>query len=297
MAKAKSNDIEIEYETFGDSSSPAVVLIAGLGVQMVGWDIRFCKKMADSGYYVIRFDNRDSGLSTQCNGMSIEEITKKMFSLFVGKPEPVPYSIDDMADDVAGLLDFLKISKAHICGISMGGFIAQTFAINYPKRILTLTSIYSHTGDNLAFQPTQEAAEAMLTPAPCDRRGYIEHMTNLFRLSYGSGLPFDEKFHRDFAANSYDRSFYPDSIARQYLAILTQNNRSSYLKNITTPSLVIHGNDDPLVPLSGGKATAESIPTSKFKIIEGMGHALPNIDNWWSDILNLMLEHQNSHNI
>lgn len=292
MAVAQSNGIEIEYETFGNSSNPAVVLIAGLGVQLIAWDSRFCKKMADNGYYVIRFDNRDSGLSTKCNGMSMQEIMNKMFALFVGKAEPVPYTIDDMADDVACLLDFLTIAKAHVCGISMGGFIAQTFAIKYPERISSLTSVYSHTGENRAFQPTKEAMEAMIAPAPAERNGYIEHMSRFFRLVYGNGLPFDEEFHREMAAASYDRSFYPDGIARQYLAILTQNNRTSYLNNLSVPSLIIHGDDDPLVPLSGGKATAESIPGAELKIVNGMGHAMPNLDNWWSDILDTMLCHQ-----
>ncbi|MBF0572238.1 MAG: alpha/beta hydrolase [Desulfamplus sp.] len=297
MAKAESNGIDIEYETFGEPSSPAILLIAGLGIQLIAWDIEFCKKIADSGYYVIRFDNRDIGLSKKCNGMSMQEIMQKMFALFMGKAEPVPYTIDDMADDAAGLLDFLNIKKAHICGISMGGFIAQTFAIKYPEKTLSLISIYSHSGENRAFQPTKEAMEAMLAPAPVERENYIEHMVKFFRLAHGNGLPFDDEFHRNLAAQSYDRSFYQDGIARQYLAILTQNDRTSALKNLKIPSLIIHGDDDPLVPLSGGQATADAIPQAKLKIIKGMGHAMPNIKNmWWSEVLEEMLRHQNQIN-
>ncbi|MBF0231663.1 MAG: alpha/beta fold hydrolase [Desulfamplus sp.] len=291
MAKARSNGIEIEYEVFGNSSSPALLLIAGLGVQLIGWESNFCRTIADQGFYVIRFDNRDIGLSTKCNGLSMQQITKKMFSLFMGKQEQVPYSIDDMADDAAGLLDFLNISKANVCGISMGGFIAQTLAINHPDRMLSLASVYSHTGDNRSFQPTKEAMEAMLAPAPAHRDGYIEHMTRFFELVHGNGLPFDEPFHRDLAASSYDRAFYSDGIARQYLAILTQKDRTKNLGNLKIPSLVIHGDDDPLVPLSGAEATAQAIPGSEFKLIKGMGHAMPNMNLWWQDILNAMINH------
>ncbi len=293
MSKAKSNGIEIEYETFGKPSSPALLLVAGLGVQLITWNSDFCREIADSGYYVIRFDNRDIGLSTKYSGMSMQDVMKKMFALFVGKEESVPYSIDDMADDTAGLLDFLNISKAHICGMSMGGFIAQTFAIKYPNRVLSLISIYSHTGKNGAFKPTKEAFEAMIAPAPAERNGYIEHMIKFFQLVYGSGLPFDEDFHRNMAAKSYDRSFSPDGIARQYLAILTQKDRTLALSQLKVPSLIIHGDDDILVPLTGGEATAEAIPDSKLKIIKGMGHAMPNYNRWWIEIGEAILKHLN----
>lgn len=293
MAQAESNGILIEYETFGDPSSPAILLFAGLGVQLIGWESRICQKLSNSGYYVIRFDNRDAGLSTKCNGtMSSKELTKKMYALLTGKSETVPYTIDDMADDAAGLLDFLKVGKAHVCGMSMGGFIAQTFAIKHSERTLTLTSIYSHTGKNGAFQPTKEALEGMIAPVPVERNGYISHKTKFFKLVHGKGLPFDEEFHKEMSAKSYDRSFYPDGIARQYLAILTQKDRTLYLNKIKVPALVIHGDDDPLVPLSGGKATADAISDSEFKIIKGMGHAMPNPNNaWWDEILDSMIEH------
>lgn len=289
MAIAQSNGIEIEYETFGDPSHPALLLIAGLGIQLIGWESSLCQKIADSGYYVIRFDNRDTGFSTKCNQLSMEETTKKIFSILMGKKESVPYTIDHMADDAAGLLGFLNIDKAHLCGMSMGGFIAQTLAVNYPDLIASLTSVYSHPGKNSAFQPTKEAMEAMLAPTPAERNGYVEQMTSFFRLTYGNGLTFDERFHRGLAARLYDRSFYPEGVVRQYLAILTQKDRSEALRNIRVPALIIHGDDDALVPLSGGEATAESIPDSEFKIIKGMGHAMPGPNAWWADIVNALL--------
>lgn len=291
MAKAQSNGIKIEYETFGNPSSPALLLISGLGMQLIAWESTLCQKIADQGYYVIRFDNRDSGLSSKCDELSMADATKKIFALLMGQRESVPYTIDDMADDAAGLLDTLNISRVHLCGISMGGFIAQALAIKHPGQVLTLTSVYSHTGKNGAFPPAKEAMDAMLTPAPVERDGYINHMVNFFKLVYGNGLPFDEKFHRNLAGLSYDRSFYPEGVARQYLAIMTQQDRSSNLNKIRIPALVIHGDDDLLVPLSGGMATAESIPGSQLKIIRGMGHAMPACNSWWLNISEMILSH------
>jgi pimeloyl-ACP methyl ester carboxylesterase len=248
-------------------------------------------KLSDHGYHVIRYDNRDSGLSTKFSEVGLTEAMEKIGALFMGEKVPVPYSIEDMANDAAGLLDFLDIKQAHICGMSMGGFIAQTFAINYPNRILSLTSIYSSPGNRKEFQPTKEVMEFMLTPIPEERDAYIEHTTKYFKLISGAGLPFDEDFHRNMAAQSYDRSFCPEGVARQYLAIMTQKERLSDLENLAIPALVIHGDDDPVVPLAAGKATAEAIPNSELKIIKGMGHAMPNLQAYWSDILDAMINH------
>jgi pimeloyl-ACP methyl ester carboxylesterase len=291
MPQANVNGIQIEYETFGDKSSQALLLIAGVGLQLIHWQKEFCMKLSDQGYHVIRFDNRDTGLSTKFNEVGLTEAREKIGALFMGEKVPVPYSIVDMANDALGLLDFLDIERAHICGMSMGGFIAQTFAINNPDRILSLTSIYSSPGNRKEFQPTQEAMEAMLTPPPEERGGYIEYMVKFFKLVYGSGLPFDDSFNRYLASQSYDRSFCPEGVARQYLAIMTQKDRALDLEKLVIPVLIIHGDDDPLVPLVGGKATADAIPNSELKIIKGMGHVLPNLEAYWSDILDAMVNH------
>jgi len=291
MPQANVNGIQIEYETFGDKSSPSVLLIMGLAGQLIHWQKEFCLKLSDHGYYVIRYDNRDSGLSTKFSEVSLTEAREKIGALFMGEKVPVPYSIEDMANDAAGLLDLLDIEQAHICGMSMGGFIAQTFAINNLNRILSLTSIYSSPGNRKEFQPTKEVMEFMLTPMPEERDAYIEHITKYFKLISGSGLPFDEDFHRNLAAQSYDRSFCPEGVARQYLAIMTQKDRDSDLENLAIPALVIHGDDDPVIPLAAGKATAEAIPNSELKIIKGMGHAMPNLQAYWSDILDAMINH------
>ena len=291
MAKAIFNDIQIEYETFGNSSSPSILLIMGLAGQLIHWQKEFCEKLSTRGYHVIRYDNRDSGLSTKFNKVGLTEAMEKVGALFMGEKVWVPYSIEDMASDALGLLDFLNIRQAHICGMSMGGFIAQTFAINNPGRTLSHTSIYSSTGNDKEFQPTQEVMEVMLTPTPEERGAYIEFTMKYLKLIFGTGLPFDEEFHRNIAAQSYDRSFCPEGVARQYLAIMTQKNRTPDLEKLVTPTLVIHGDDDPLVPLAGGKATSDAIPNAEIKIIKGMGHAIPNLQAYWSDILNEIVDH------
>ncbi len=227
----------------------------------------------------------------------MSEAMGKIGALFMGEKVPVPYGIDDMADDAIGLLDFLDIKQAHICGMSMGGFIAQTFAIKNPGRTLSLTSIYSSPGSWKDFQPTQEVMENMLTPTPEERDAYIEYTMKHFKLIFGGGLPFDEDFHRKLAALSYDRSFCPEGVIRQSLAITTQKDRTSGLEKLSIPALVIHGDDDPMIPLAGGKATAAAIPNAEMKIIKGMGHAIPNLQAYWSDILDAMVNHMGNWGI
>lgn len=209
----------------------------------------------------------------------------------MGQEPPVPYRIEDMADDGVGLLNALGIAKAHIAGMSMGGYIAQTLCLNHPAHALSLTSIYSHTGNLKAFRPADNVLEALMAPVPEERKGYTEHMTRFFKIIYGAGLPFDEDFHRDSAEQYYDRCFCKEGVMRQYLAILSQKDRTADLSGLNIPALVVHGDEDPLVPLAGGKATAEAIPGSVLKVIPGMGHVQPNLKAYWSDILDEMVRH------
>lgn len=291
MVTANANGIKIEYDTFGDPSLPALLLIAGLGCQLIHWQDEFCQQIADNGYHVIRYDNRDVGLSTKFDELSMPEIVEKVMALFSGQKVTTPYTIEDMANDAAGLLDALNIDKAHICGMSLGGYIAQTFAINSPSRTLSMTSIYSHCGNQKAFLPTQEVVEAMMAPTPEEREPFIEYMLNILKLTYGTGLPFDEEFHRTLAARSYDRSFCPEGTGRQYLAKMVQKDRTAELGRLKIPSLIIHGDEDPLIPTSGGEATADAIPDAEFMLVKGMGHVLPNLKAYWSDIKDSMLKH------
>jgi pimeloyl-ACP methyl ester carboxylesterase len=290
MATIKANGIQIEYETFGETSHPALLLIIGLGAQLIHWQDEFCQQIADAGYYVIRYDNRDTGLSTKLEGLSAEEIMEKIGALFMGQ-NPVPYTIEDMANDAQGLLDALNIDKAHICGMSMGGFIAQTFALNNSTRSLSLTSIYSTPGNRTKFSPTQEVSEAMMKPVPIEREPYIEYMIEFYRLTYGSGLPFDEDYHSTLFGKAYDRSLCPEGSLRQLLASMTQNDRTSKLGELKVPTLIIHGDADPLVPLAGGQATADAIPGAKLMVIKGMGHVTPNLNAYWDKIKDAMIDH------
>ena len=291
MVNLNSNNIQIETETFGKRSNPALLLIAGLSGQMLFWPSDFCNAIADKGFYVIRFDNRDTGLSTKANGPGLEEIKEKIGALFLGEQTSVPYTIADLANDGLGILDALDIKKAHICGMSMGGYIAQTLCINHPSRVISLTSIYSHTGNKPEFMPTQEVLDALFVPMPEEREANIEQRLSFFRLISGKGGTFDEKFHRDILAASFDRCLCIEGTARQYLAILTQKDRVSDLGKLDIPALVIHGDEDPLVPLAGGESTADAIPNAELVIINGMGHDLPNLNTFGSKIADLLIEH------
>lgn len=279
MANVTANGIQIEYDTFGDSSSAPLLLIMGLGAQMILWDEEFCERLAEKGHFVIRFDNRDVGLSTKFDDAGVPDVMAAMGALMQGEKMDSAYSIDDMADDSVGLLDALDIDKAHICGASMGGMIAQTIAIRHPARVLSLTSIMSSTGDPDLPQPEPDVMALLLTPPPQGREANIEYGIETWRAIGGPGFPFDEARTRKQAALSYDRCFHPQGVTRQLVAILAHGDRTSALKSVNVPALVIHGSEDPLVPVESGRATAEAIPGASLLIIEGMGHIL-SIDAW-----------------
>lgn len=275
MPKAKVNDLEIEYETFGNSSEKPLLLVMGLGAQMVSWDEEFIQFLVDRGFYVIRFDNRDVGLSSKCEEGGEPNIMQAMMVIQRGEPVEAPYALEDMAEDAIGVLDTLGIEKAHICGASMGGMIAQIMTFRHPSRVLSLTSIMSTTGNPDLPQPTSEAMQALMTPAPQEREANIESSVKIGRMLYGSGFPYDEQKSRKLAEREYDRCFYPPGFGRQLLAIMTNGNRKPKLSAIKVPTLVIHGDDDSLVPVEGGKDTHEAIAGSDLIIIGGMGHSLP----------------------
>lgn len=272
---AKVNDIEIVYDSFGRQSDPPILLIMGLSMQMIGWDELFCEELARQGYWVIRFDNRDVGLSTKFEEAGIPDLMNLMMKFQQGETIEAPYTLTDMAADAIGLLDALKIKAAHIVGVSMGGMIGQTIAINYPERIKTLTSIMSSTFNPELPQPEPEALSVLITTPPSDRTEYIEYALETWRLLNGPKFLLDETLTRERAERAFDRSYYPVGTARQMAAILASGSRTEALKNVKTPTLVIHGDADPLVPIEGGKETASSIPRAEFLVIEGMGHNIP----------------------
>ncbi|MFX0086089.1 MAG: alpha/beta fold hydrolase [Candidatus Hodarchaeota archaeon] len=273
--RVKVNNIEIVYDTFGDPRFTPILLIMGLGSQMILWDEIFCKKIASKGYWVIRYDNRDVGLSTKLEDEEVPNPMALIQKIMQGEELSVPYTLLDMAKDAVGLLDELKLEKAHLVGVSMGGMIAQTVAISYPKRVKTLTSIMSSTNDPELPQPKPEAMTILMTTPPADRAENIEHSIQMWNFLNGSVYPLDEQFIRDRSTLVFDRCYYPQGTTRQLAAILASGSRREALKELKIPTLVIHGDNDPLVPVEGGKDTAAAIPNSKLLIIKGMGHNIP----------------------
>lgn len=283
MPRLHANGIDIEYETHGDPKNPPLLLIMGLGVQLIHWDDGFVAELVRRGFYVIRFDNRDVGLSTKMDSAGIADLA----GVLAGEAEP-PYSLDDMADDAAGLLDALHIKAAHIVGASMGGFIAQLVAINHPEHTLSLTSIMSGPGGHDAIPPTPEALEALLRmPAPT-REEIIQNSIEARRIFAGEGNPFDVKEQRALIERAYDRSYYPLGFGRQYAAILASKTRIPALRKVTVPTLVVHGADDPLVPPENGKRVAGAVPGARYLEFKGAGHNLP--PGTWPDVADAIAE-------
>ncbi|HEY43770.1 MAG TPA: alpha/beta hydrolase [Anaerolineae bacterium] len=286
---AKANDIEIVFDTFGDPNNPPILLVMGLGAQMIDWKEEFCAELASRGYWVIRYDNRDIGLSTKFDDAGVPNILSMLLAPSQDQPLESPYTIRDMADDGVGLLDALEIEKAHVVGVSMGGMIAQSMAIHHPTRLASLISIMSSTGEPDLPPPTPEALAVLTTPAPTDRAGYIENSVENSRVLSGPKFPLNLDLIREHAGLKFDRGIHPTGIARQLAAILTSGGRREMLKSVTIPTLVIHGDADPLVPLEGGKDTADAISGAELIIMEGMGHDLPL--QLWSQLIDAIVKH------
>ena len=275
MPTAAANGIEIAYEVIGRPQDRPLLLVMGLGTQMIHWDDELCAMLAERGHRVIRFDNRDVGLSTKLVEHGVPNVMTAFATAARGGTVQSAYTLSDMAADTAGLLDALDIGSAHVVGASLGGMIAQTLAIEHPARVRSLTSIMSTPGDRDLPGATPAATAALLTPAPNDREGNIARGVQVFRAIGSPGFPFDEDRVRERAARAYDRCFHPAGTARQLLAIMAAGGRRDALRKLRVPALVIHGADDPLVPLACGVDTAEAIPGAERLIIEGMGHDLP----------------------
>ncbi|WP_410613894.1 alpha/beta fold hydrolase [Amycolatopsis sp. lyj-109] len=261
------NGIELCHETFGAPGSRPLLLIMGLAAPMIWWDEEFCETLAAQGFRVIRFDNRDAGRSARMRGRA------NLAQAYLLRS--APYSLADMADDAAGLLDALGIPAAHVAGASMGGMIAQTLAFRHPARVRSLTSIMSSTGGRLVGRPSPRAMSMLLATPPSTRAQYVETMLRTFRLISSPGYPFDEKRMRDRAERTYDRGVHPGGAIRQLAAIMADRDRTPRLRKVRTPTLVVHGARDPLVHVSGGRATARAIPGADLDVIPGMGHDLP----------------------
>jgi pimeloyl-ACP methyl ester carboxylesterase len=269
-ARARVGDVELVYETIGDPSGEPMLLVMGLGMQLIHWDAELCELLADRGFYVIRFDNRDAGCSTQ-----IRAPVPNIMRLMAGMPARVPYVLEDMAADAFGLLDELDVERAHLVGTSMGGMIAQTMAIARPERVLSLASLLSTTGDRRVGTPKLRVWSIMMRRAPRDRDAYIEYFVRVFRMIGSPGYRGDEQRVREEAGATYDRGHHPAGTARQLAAILASGSRTAALRKLDVPTVVIHGEQDPLVPYRAGQATARAIPGAEFVSIPGMGHDMP----------------------
>jgi len=283
MPRARANGIDIEYDEFGDPNATPLLLVTGLGAQMISWDDAFCEQLAARGFRVIRFDNRDSGLSARMEAAGPPD----MASALNGDPHPA-YMLDDMAADAAGLLDALGIEAAHIVGASMGGFISQLIAINHPGRALSLTSIMSGPSRGEGVSPTPEGSALLFRRPPSNPDESIEMAMSGRRLLVGSGDPFDEAFERAKATRAVQRAWYPVGTGRQLLAILAAEPRLERLHGVRVPTLVIHGKDDILVPIENGRLVAAAVPGARMLELEGMGHDIPK--RVWPQIIDAIVE-------
>ena len=287
MPRVCANGIELEYEEIG--SGPVVLLVMGIGAQLVYWPDAFCERLAARGYRVIRFDNRDVGLSTKIHGVRVESIFRMLARHLAGLPIQAPYTLDDMADDAVGLLDALRISRAHVVGVSMGGMIAQTMAIRHPSRIMSLVSIASHTGDRRFMITGPRAAWALLSKPPKNRDEAMDRAEKFYRTVGSRGFPIDVPGLRARAARAYDRCAYPPGFARQMAAVLASGSRTKSLRKIRVPALVLHGTDDTMLRPAGGQATARAIPGARLVMVKGMGHDLP--EGAWPIVIDAIHAH------
>jgi pimeloyl-ACP methyl ester carboxylesterase len=268
---APSNGIELAYQEVGDPGAEPLLLIMGLGTQMLAWDEELCARLAERGFRVVRFDNRDIGHSTMLDEAGVPG----RVDLFLGRRPAAAYLLSDMAKDAVGLMDHLGIESAHVVGASMGGMIAQTMAIEHRQRVRSLVSIMSTTGSRRVGTPTLKAFGLMLAKAPRSREAYAERIVKTFDVVGSPGYERDEERLRELAGRMYDRSHNPRGILRQMHAISASGDRTPELRKLSLPATVIHGTRDPLVRPSGGRATAKAIPGARLRIVEGMGHDLP----------------------
>jgi len=283
-----SEAIELEYDSFGDPGDPALLLVMGFTAQMTAWDERFCRLLADRGRRVIRFDNRDSGLSTKLDGVAVDAGAVMVAAAGHATMPEVPYCLSDFSDDGFGLLDALGITAAHVVGASMGGMIAQTMAIEHPERVLSLTSIMSTTGEPEYGQAKPDAMAALLAPPPSNREAFVEQSVTGWRV-FASPRYFDEAATRERAAAGFDRSFYPEGATRQLAAIVASGSRADALRALRVPTLVIHGRADTLIQPSGGDRTAELVPGANLLLLNDMGHDLP--EPLWPLIVDAIISH------
>ncbi|MFJ2020795.1 alpha/beta fold hydrolase [Streptomyces nodosus] len=285
-----SSEVSLAYESFGDPGNPPVLLVMGFGAQLLAWHEDFCRALADRGRYVIRYDNRDCGLSTTFDDHPVDMgafIAAVSSGDLPAALAMIPYRLLDMADDGLGLLTALGIERAHVVGASMGGMIAQTMALSSPERVLTLTSMMSSTGESEYGRPSPEAQAVLFGPRPGDREGYVAAAEK--ELVWASKHYGDAAVLRELAADSYDRAYHPAGIGRQLGAMILSGSRADALRELRVPTLVIHGLDDTLIDPTGGKRTADLIPGAELLLIPDMGHDRPR--ELWPKLIDALVAH------
>jgi pimeloyl-ACP methyl ester carboxylesterase len=285
MPRAHANGVELEYETVGDPRGRPLLLVQGLGAQLISVEDGLCQELAGRGFLVIRYDNRDAGLSTWFDDARPVDLA----AVWGGDHASLAYTLEDMADDAVGVLDAAGVEAAHLAGISLGGMIAQLVATRYPSRVRSLASIMSTTGNRAVGQPTGEAAKVMVAPMPRDRAGFVEQaVANARAISAGTAYPFDAEAVRRGAARSYDRAHHPKGVGRQFAAILAAGDRTEALGGIRVPTVVVHGELDQVIGSSGGEATAAAIPGARLLRVPGLGHELP--PGFWPALADALVE-------
>ena len=287
----KINGIETVYDIFGHAADPPLVLVAGLGMQMIGWDERLCAQLAGCGYRIIRFDNRDVGLATSFKDKGVPDVGRLIQTRLAGEPPqiPLPYTTYDIVADTIALFDELELDQVHLLGISMGGIIAELLTIEHQERVKTLTAVMTTTGSPALPLPRPEALGIFMRPPSKSRAEYIENSVQGWRMLYGSAYPLDEEETRLRAGRYYDRSYEPTGTTRQLAATIALESLKPRLGQITVPTLVIHGDEDPLFPIECGRDIAVSVPNAKMLVMEGVGHSLPPAI--WPQIIEAIAKH------
>jgi pimeloyl-ACP methyl ester carboxylesterase len=285
MPRAHANGVELQYETVGDPRGRPLLLVQGLGAQLTSVEDGLCQELAGRGFLVIRYDNRDAGLSTWFDDARPVDLA----AVSGGDHATLAYTLEDMADDAVGVLDAVGVEAAHLVGISLGGMIAQLVATRHPSRVRSLASIMSTTGDRAVGRPTPEAARVLVAPMPGDRAGYIEQaVANARAISAGTAFPFDAEAVRKGAARAYDRAHHPRGVGRQFAAILAAGDRTRALGQVRVPTVVVHGELDRVIGVSGGEATAAAIPGARLLRVPGLGHELP--PGFWPALADALVE-------
>lgn len=285
---ADCGTVSLSYDSFGDPQHPPIMLIMGLATQLIHWDEEFCRLLAARGFWVIRFDNRDIGNSSKLDAEGVPNLLGMFARQMFGRTLKAPYLLDDMAQDTLTLMDVLSVPHAHVVGVSMGGMIAQCMALLAPERVLSMTSIMSTTGNRSLPKPKKSVSMLLARPQPKEEEAFVQQTLSLWQVLHGDTYDFDAERVGNMIRRARQRSFHPKGVIRQLAAILASEDRTRRLRDLSVPTLVMHGDDDPLVPLACGLATKDAVPNARLRVFKGMGHTLPK--EVWSAMIDEIVQ-------